>query len=435
VRRALVAVGLLLSCAGSARAASGTAASSPVAVVPFTGLHADEPQHAVSKTLGERAAVVQESDLAAAKPDAIVRGVVAPVDGKLTLTITISNGAGEKKSGFAVPITGRHLTPEQLKKLAADVDDQVAEVLKATPAPPPVAKQDPLAEPPPEPAVNQAGDTEKAPLTVVVKAPKKVAPLPRVVAPSVPRPVWYPFIDAQVGAIVTSRSLAFAPARPPIFNGGTAAGVHAELALYPLAFLHTVAHGVLSGIGGWVSLDAPIWPNTQFEGTPLAYDTSEMRIEGGGRFRLVARKLDPRLELSLFGGAGLHSFSIAKATAQNGALVDAGPPDARYIYGVFGLSARATIRERWSPWVSVAYEYVPDAGPTEDLNEYGLSSTNGLVVRAGVEVRVWRRLRAGVSGFYERIMMSFENQVPTQRHADSALDEYFGAVFMVGYDI
>ncbi|HEY2746251.1 MAG TPA: hypothetical protein VGL86_16565, partial [Polyangia bacterium] len=60
----------------AARRAKPTAAEAPIAVTPFSGLHGDEPQAAVLRALGTRAALVKPADLARLKPYVIVSGGV-----------------------------------------------------------------------------------------------------------------------------------------------------------------------------------------------------------------------------------------------------------------------------------------------------------------------------------------------------------------------
>ena len=424
-----------------------TAASAPILVTPFTGLHADEPQAAVLRALGDRAALVRPSQLARLSPYVIVSGAVVRRDKQLIVEITVTSADTRQPIGqVTMPIlSGRHLSPPQLAELARQVDELASDAMTpppppAAPEPPPVAAAPP--PPPPEAPARQAQDTEKAPLPAPLETSTptviRVTPKPprRRLLPAVPRPRWYPWIEASVGALVDSRALKFRPAAPLAYRPGLAAGVHADVTVYPLAFLHAVAHGVFAGLGGGVTAEVPFWPTTQFLGTSNEYATRELRVEGGARWRFVVRSRLPRLEVTLLAGAGLHTYSIAKATDPvTGARIDAGPPDAAYVYGQFGFALRLTVwRERLRPWLSAAYEYFPDSGPVENVDEYGTADTHGLMARAGLDVRVWRGLRLGVSGFYELVRLGFTHDLPTQKQARWALDQYFGGVGTVGYD-
>jgi hypothetical protein len=420
---------------------AGSAASAPVVVVPFSGIHGDEPQAAVTHALGTRAAVASASELSTLKPYVTVLGAVEKAGGhslKLTVRIIVEQGneQGGEVARIEVPITvGRHLQPDQLRKLGADVD---AAVTRALEAPPPAPKP---ATPAPDVPAPQSGDVEKAPLTGELehwngKRPTARAPRgPSLHLPAVPRPSYYPYVVGRAGALVTSRALNFNPLQTPTFHGGTAGGIHAEVELYPLAFLHAVKHGRFAGLGGWFTVDKPFWPTTTFDLLSSQYDTDELRLEGGARWRFVLRRLPPFAELTVFGGAGLHTFTIAKnVDPTTGRATDAGPPDARYVYGIVGLEARvALVQGRVAPFLRIGYQYVPDAGPTENLDEYGLSSTHGFQLRAGLEARVWRKVMVGVSAFLDYYALSFENNRTTARHANDATDQYYGGIFTVGY--
>src|SRR4051812_11497051 len=72
---------LALASPANARPPSAKGDSAPVAVVPFTGVHGDEPQAAVVKALGARAAVVAADEVAKLKPYVVVTGAVEKKDG------------------------------------------------------------------------------------------------------------------------------------------------------------------------------------------------------------------------------------------------------------------------------------------------------------------------------------------------------------------
>ncbi|HEY2744693.1 MAG TPA: hypothetical protein VGL86_08725, partial [Polyangia bacterium] len=370
----------------------------------------------------------------------------------LLVEVNVIDGATQNRVGqvtMPIPAT-RHLRPEQLAEVGRQVDALAASALAAggdnggeapaaeTTEPPP----DENTPPPPEPPSPQAQDTERAqnPAALETSTPMSIrlAPPPpkRRLLPDVPRPRWYRWVEATVGVIVDSRRLAFTPSAPPAYHPGTGGGIHADVTIYPFAFLHAVAHGVFAGLGGGVTVDKPFWPTTKFEGTPNQYATAELRVEGGARWRFVVRKWRPRLEVTLLAGAGLHQYSIAKAVnPATGAKSDAGPPDAAYVYGSLGAQLRLVVwHERLMPWISGAYEYVPDSGPTENVDEYGTAHTNGVMLRAGLDVRVWRRLRVGASAFWELVGLKFTHELPTERSASRATDQYFGGIFTVGYD-
>ena len=414
--------------------------------MPFTGLHGDEPQAAVLHALGTRAVLMKPTQLTKAQPYVIVSGSVARRGSGLVVSIDVVDAASKKSVGqVTMPIpSSRHLAPTDLAELGRQVDELATTALSG-PAPtetaqPETPPPDENAPPPPAPPSPQAQDTERAgiPAPLETSSPIPiVAPKPvHHRLPDVPRPRWYPYVEASVGAIVDSRRLAFHQSAPPAYHPGTGGGVHVDVTAYPFAWSHALVHGIFAGLGAGVTVDKPFWPTTEFEGTPNQYATAELRVEGGARWRFIVKKWRPRLEVTVLGGAGYHSYTIAKATdPTTGKKVDAGPPDVAYVYGQLGLGLRAVFwHERLMPWLSGAYEYFPDAGPAENVDEYGTSHTHGVMLRAGLDVRVWRRLRVGASGFWELVGLRFTHDLPTARSATRAIDQFFGGIFTVGYD-
>jgi hypothetical protein len=444
--RSLLAVVLCVGLSYSPQlwaAPSAKAASAPVAVTPFAGLHGDEPQAAIVRVLGDRGAVVKPGDVAKVAPYVVVSGQIVKREKGLVVEVTVTSVEKNAQIGqvtMPVPAT-RHLEPQQLQELAKQVDELVTTAL----APPPAPEKQPEEEAPPpeEPPAKQAQDVEKAPISSA--PPPSVIPAPQIihVVPvpprhpwlHVPRPSYYPWIEGHLGAITSTRSFTFNPVVHPIFKGGTAGGIVADVTGYPLAFTHALYHGVFAGLGGGVTLELPFWPTTNIEGTAGSFSTFEKRIEGGARWKFIINPhRGPRFEFTLLAGAGLHTFTIAKKTdPKTMKPIDAGPPDMSYVYGAFGGRLALHIFDRFMPWVSMTYEYFPDAGSIENLDEYGLANVNGFNFRGGLEVRVWRQLTVGAGAFWERIFGKFADNVITEKHASSFTDHYYGGIFTAGY--
>jgi hypothetical protein len=193
-----------------------------------------------------------------------------------------------------------------------------------------------------------------------------------------------------------------------------------------------VAYGLLAGVGLGVTLDKPFW----IDSTPKAdstqhFATSELRVEGGLRWRLVLYKKLPRPELTVLAGGGLHSFSIAK----NPDGTDVGPADVAYVYGTVGGGFRMYFAEWASLSAQLNYHIVPSVGPIAGSDEYGPATAFGLRVQGGLDFLVWRGLKVAVLGYYERFSLTFSgtgNPAP-QKIANSATDVYFGGILAVGY--
>jgi hypothetical protein len=80
------------------------------------------------------------------------------------------------------------------------------------------------------------------------------------------------------------------------------------------------------------------------------------------------------------------------------------------------------------------YHVVTDSGPIQTPDEYGLAAASGLRFSAGLDFLVWRGIRLGAQGYYERFMTVFGYD-PANRAkiADGATDEYYGAMVLLGY--
>ncbi len=425
-------LGLSVLLAGAAGLASvqAQAKNEPIAILPFTGLHGDEPQSAVVHMLRKRAAVVAAADIGQSTATVLLNGEVQTKGGRADLVITaLLLKTGTPSGTLTYPIHNRHLTHEQLKQIAIDVNELTRKALgqagTETESAQTAEESDAAAEEAAQ-GVAQSEDTEKVQLVDV--------PVEQTGRRFPPRPRWAPLVDVSAGLVFATRSEHFKPAQLPTFKAGTGVGLHGDLTLYPLAFLHAKYHGVLGGLGAGVTVDKPFWTKTEQEVSGLKFHTNEFRIEGGLRWRFEIRTKLPRFELTALAGAGLHTFSVGFLRDGN-VISDGGPPRVTYIFGAFGLQARMHFTEWASVWAAFSYEYVPDAGHIEDLNEYGLANIWGYHVRGGLDFYVWKKLKVGGSAYLEQFDSSFvANQKPTPlKHASSFDDKFYGGTVSVGY--
>jgi hypothetical protein len=419
-------------------------ATGRVALVPFTGLHANEPQSVVERALKRRIVVVQSGDLGevvlGGGVDFIVTGVVDVK--RHVVTVTVLNAAGDvvPNGQLTYPLLpgpttrGRHMSPEQFKQLAVAVSLLVS--VSGIPAVPeevhtPEAADDKAA---PVAAVPQEDDPEKVPFSVedLNAEVRRRVQLARRRNRFPPRPPWAVLAEITLGPLVSSRSLSFDTGLPRGYRPGTAGGLFLDGAIYPLAVLHHRARGIFSGLGVGLTLLAPFWPDTRIDGTSEQYPTAELAVEGQVRWRFALRRLTPRVDLTVLGGGGLHRYTIEKAAGPFGPT-DVSPPDVAYRYVTFGLLLRVWPQEWISPFVALQAHYVPDAGSVEDLARYGRATTYGIKLRAGLEVRVWRRLSVGAQAYFERFALSFDGTPGRGRIADSSEDMYFGGMATVAY--
>ncbi len=201
-----------------------------------------------------------------------------------------------------------------------------------------------------------------------------------------PRPVWYPYIDAGVGFILSGRSFSYneqpspsnvgcydfdhkrfdpndpSPNPASVFTYGgrlskcpnyapsVAGGIHVDVTGYPLAFMHINAIRGL-GIGG--SFDYVFWPDSATGGSnSVNLATNEFRFEVGLRYHynILNQRNRPSILASIqYGG---HSFAIAKEekmitymdenfmSQTTRGLDDHGLPNIFYQYITFGVGAR-----------------------------------------------------------------------------------------------
>lgn len=246
-----------------------------------------------------------------------------------------------------------------------------------------------------------------------------------------PRP---PYVRAAVGAILTGRYFHLRPASQPRFNPSMAPGVHADVAVFPLAKA-TAAHGLLSGLGLAARMDKPLWPDSQPGTDPMRrYGTSELRVEGGLRWRVRLGGRLARFQPELEAGGGWHSFAIDKAVGATGIVSDAGPPDVGYRYLTFGAGLGVRLVDGLSLLATFHYHVVGSAGAIEsDSREYGPASTFGLRASAGLSWTFYRHFQLIATGLYEYWQLTFDNPAHLPKRAMMAFDLYWGGSLSVGF--
>jgi hypothetical protein len=243
------------------------------------------------------------------------------------------------------------------------------------------------------------------------------------------RPSWAPYFDVSVGPTLSGRSFDFDPASQPKFSSGVVAGLRADVTLTPLASTWKKAGGAFAGLGVGASIDKPFWPDSSSkQDSTQKFATSELRVEGGLRWRIVLYKGLPRPQLLIQAGGGLHSFAIGKDATG----ADVGPPDVGYKYATFGAGLRVHFAEWAWIWAMFDYHLVFDPGPIADTAaEFGPAKTFGIRVRGGLDFLVYKGFKIGAEGLYERFSLTFN--ATGAKLANSGTDQYFGGVIVVGY--
>lgn len=456
---------------GAAAAPARAASDKPlIAVVPFSGPQAQRAEAVVVRTLRKKALLVPSSKWSASQrklfapsnsPDDIASvaedvGAVVVVTGAVRregrgwqLTVSVRDGkSGRSRDKLKYILRGPRVEARTLALLqsevdkafdhaleAADSDDDEPPMRKPKREPPPVARKPTTAVPvveDDEEKPTKNSDDEQAPLGDKKVEIKKEAPGGK-------RPRWAPYFDITAGAGITGRSWDFQPSSLPKFSSGVVAGLRVDATIYPLAMLWDRARGVFATLGLGATLDKPFWPASKGpDGN--RYNTQELRVEGGLRWRFVLYKPLPRPELTVLAGGGLHQFAIAKKQDDvTGMISDVGPPDVSYAFVSLGVAFRLHFAEWASIFAGFNYLVVTAAGPATAGDEYGPARTYGIRVGGGLDFFAYKGLKLGVSGFYERFQLLFLGSDPPpalpgmNNVAENAVDQYFGGMVVVGY--
>ncbi|MGZ3425279.1 MAG: hypothetical protein ACXVCV_01465 [Polyangia bacterium] len=490
LRTIVASLAVVAAVAGVCARAEAAGEKPTLAVVPFNGPGAKQAEATVVRLLRKKATIVPQTswtksarklfapshsaeDIAAVAEDVgaqiVITGVVKRDGKRWELSIGVRDGkTGKAHDRLRYPLKGPRMDPATLTLLSKEIADAFDSMAGSggdelapvkTEKPPTVAKAQPAEEAPARPP------TKKPPVeTLPDERPKPAGPPPKLSAaegptPAAPepaqpseqeppppvvhnevkkpapagRPRWAPYFDLSVGPTVSGRSFDFDPASQPKFSSGVVAGLQADLTLYPLASTWNKAGGAFSGLGVGASVDKPFWPDSTSKQDPTQkFATSELRVEGGLRWRIVMYKSVPRPQLLIQAGAGMHSFAIGKDATG----ADVGPADVSYKYATFGAGMRIHFAEWAWLWAMFDYHVVFDSGPIANVaTEYGPTKTFGIRVRGGLDFLVYKGFKIGAEGMYERFSLTFNPGAATApaKVANSGTDQYFGGVIVVGY--
>ena len=462
VRIAVAVAAALIVCARA------DAADKPVlAVVPFNGPHGRQAEEVVVRTLRRKATLVPATawkksanklfahthsaeDISAVAEDVgaqvVITGIVKRDGRRWQLSVGVRDGkTGKTRDRLRYPLKAPRLTESTLSLLAKEIDDAFDSIVKQQEQSTVDGRQSTVSEQKqpeqkaPEQAAQQpaeqtsAGSGSGTPAAANARPAEELAPVhPKAPAKASGRPRWAPYFDVDAGALISGRTFDYDPASQPKFTSGVVAGIRGDLTIYPLAFTYDKVGGLFSGLGLGGTVDKPFWPDSTSKQDPSQkFPTRELRVEGGLRWRIVLYKPLPRPQLLLQAGGGLHTFSLAKdATGQ-----DVGPADTAYKYATFGAGLRIHFAEWVYLWAMFDYHLVFDSGPISDpATEYGPVDTFGIRVRGGLAFFVYKGIKLGLEGYYERFSLTFKpGMTMPVKVANSATDQYFGGIFTVGY--
>ena len=453
--------------------------------MPFTGPTAQRAEAVVVRALRRKAQVIppqrwtaaakklfatttKSEDVAAVAEDVgadlVVIGSVKKEGRKFQLLISVRDGkTGRSLERLRYPLARPRIDDRTLSMLGEEVDRaftaatgerEAAPTAPQPPAkrpPPPPPEERPTVatsdEPPAPPAGKRGGKKpavrpidenvdEQPPLGPATKQPAAPPPTASVAARApVARPRWAPWFDLSASALLATRDFDFVPASLPRFDGGVVGGLRVDLTLYPFAFSHATARGVFATMGFGATIDVPFWPPSgSLDGNK--YDTNELRVDAGLRWRFVLYRAIPRPELILYAGYGLHRFSIAKRPDGS----DVGPPDVAYSQITVGAGFRIHFAEWARLWLSFRAGLLLDAGPVTAPEGYGPATAYGLRPEAGLDFFVWRGLKITAGFFFHQVSFTFLGSDPPPAKpgggtvAASAVDRSLGGLLGVGYE-
>ncbi|HEX4460452.1 MAG TPA: hypothetical protein VIA18_20885 [Polyangia bacterium] len=467
---------MLLALLASAANVAASPEKPKLAVVPFTGPQAKKAEAVVVRALRKKARIVPQTvwvkaakklfakshsaeDLSAVADDVgaqvVITGLVHRDGRAWQLSVSVRDGkTGKVHDRLRYPLKVPRLTGATLSLLAKEVTDAFEATLgggpspetteapvetKITPpggtatttAPPPPTTTTTEVEPPPPPPrhTSRNGSRKPAPIATTMEPP----PPSSAPSSSDKRPSWSPYFDIAAGLTISGRSFSFSPASQPKFTSGIVAGVHGDATVYPFASFWRGGGRFVSGLGVGATIDKPFWPDSTSKQDPTQkFATSELRVEGGIRWRIVLSKALPRPQLLVQAQYGLHEFTLQKDPLMG----DVGPPDVSYQYATFGLGIRVHFAEWMYLWAMFNYHYVLSSGSiTNTGSEYGPASNFGVRISGGLDFFVYKGLKIGVGGMYERFGLTFHPpaNVTPAKTATSAVDQYFGGLISVGY--
>ncbi len=446
----LVALGLLSS-------APAWAWRPTVAVAPFRGPGNVEVSRVVQAALKARSVVVitpsryaliakglfaqgtNPGDIAAVAQE-LGAGWVVTGNNRLearrwTLVVSLRDGkTGHTMAKLQYPLASPHVPPTILRTMSTELLDALQAAVSA-PSAPPIRPANDKEKPPswdpqkPDPVATREPAPERVPDTGA-PAPLQPTPVPTTPAKPEVRPKWAHWFELGIGFGLTGRNFSADPPPPRVANA-LAPTLRLDGTVYPLAFSWKRAYGLFAGLGLGLSLDLPFWPAfTAKTDATQTLPAAEFRVEGGLRWKLTLYKPLPRPQLTLLVEGGLHQFLFANA-ADGARLV--GTPDVRYIYAAIG--GRFTVHfADWSwIWAQFQYHAVTDSGPIQLRANYGVAATVGFRFSAGLDFLVWRGIRLGAQGSYERFAARYGYDPDAVQKRSTSIDEYFGAVLVLGY--
>lgn len=452
-------------------------AKKKVAIIKFKGPQAAKVQKSVTAVIKSENSVVAASKVtkaqkklkakkltsknvkrlaAAVEADAIVSATIKKKKGKLSLTVTVYEGASGQVVGD-VPVTFKKLNDDAMQQIAEGVLPLIAQVAEGAGGGEEVAE----GGPPPEEA---APPEEQAP-------PEETAPSPEETAaaggigmgggeggdgekkdgeegeggdgadsgePATADGKWARewSVDVMAGMSFIGRKINFnyqegVDMEPWGYNGNPVPGFFVAADAYPLSF--GGKKGVLANLGVGFMFDRVLSLKSKLRSGTDEFTTTQQRmgLELLYRWNLGAKTTSPTLRFAL--GYQAITFSID--------AMDLDLPNAAYSMLYPGAGIRFPIGSgKLALFADLKYLLVSSAGAMNEMANYGKASMNGLDFGGGLEFRVFTRMPIKVGAQYTRIGYSFDGSgAKTNRDGDpeqdvsGASDTYFGGYVQAGY--
>jgi tetratricopeptide (TPR) repeat protein len=205
-----------------------------------------------------------------------------------------------------------------------------------------------------------------------------------------------------LGSSVAQRSLTyqlrsgFAPGPPEVTTSAGSARFEAELYPFALANPDSALAGVGLVIGYDKTLGLSLRATDQLDSAPV----DQLAFQIGARYRFSAGTAST---ISI----GLDYAHRQYLVDQSNPAVQLDVPDVDYRMIAPTLAARVPVSAAVALFATIDGMLVFDAGPIEDLNNYGKATVYGIAAIGGAEIALGKRISVRVALEYSRIDLAF----------------------------
>lgn len=346
----------------------------------------------------------------------VLTGSVAKKGAARVLSLSFFTGKPKAARSWTFPLDGAGLLgPGALRQLQADLRLLVG-------APPPAARPplstEPSRQAPPAAALVPRPAPAPAPVTAPVPP---TAPPDRTAPPAPARPAARPVVAAELGLLVTGRSLTYRGASPGsatllAFDVATIASPGVRLEVFPAA---RSVEGPLQGLGVFVDYSRSLGVDTKAIGGAVATETTFSRLAAGLLWRTPP--------LSSWRVTLVPTLSYQRHGASSSPTL-AGLPDAELSGLGLALGAEAPLGDRLQVLAGLGYVSWSTAKDlvAGDPAFFPGGTASAFDVEAGVAVALGRRLSLRALLQARLIGYSLDPDPSGTYLADGAGDAYLG---------